>query len=582
MKKYVTIQLVFIIVLLVSSANTESFSVSGDTNEGASANTLIRDVNVPGSARLSKIESKSNGVPVSIVGEKPCIQSLVFARNMAIVDALQLLAAKYNKNIIHSSKISGNINFTKLNNVTFEEAMSAILGTDYRYQNQGNIIKVYTLEEYQKISPQEGDMICKVFTLYYISAVEARKMVTSVLSKDGKVETMTPAQTGVPNDDKTIGPQQGGGDSVAINDMILVMDYPERITRAEKVIAAIDVRPQQVLVEAVIMTATLTDSTQLGVDWIFHSESFISTIEGVSNEFVEFGGTSTSIDSVNPTDGMTIGVLKGDVSAIIRALEKITDVTILANPKILAANKQVGQVYIGTKVAYQSQTSQSVTSTTQQVQFLDTGTKLSFRPYIGNDGYIRMDIHPKDSSATLRQSGEATLPDETSAELSTNIIVKDGETIVIGGLFRDKVQANKTQVPFLGNIPIIGALFSSHADKVTREEVIVLMTPYIIAEPNQAKGRQTAEDINRKLSGAMEELHPTSRMRLARQHYEKAIVYYSKDKKRQALDEVNNALNLYPAYEEAIELKEKIQNEADPPKKPTREIISQTKKSLRK
>jgi type II secretory pathway component GspD/PulD (secretin) len=233
----------------------------------------------------------------------------------------------------------------------------------------------------------------------------------------------------------------------------------------------------------------------------------------------------------------------------------------LANPKILAVNKQLGQVYIGKKVAYQSQTTQTEVSTTEQVQFIDTGTKLSFRPYICNDGYIRMDIHPKDSSATLRTAGTATLPDETSAELVTNIIVKDGQTIAIGGLFRDKITATETQVPFLGDLPVIGAFFRGTADEVRREEVMVLLTPHIITETHQTAGWAREQEIKHKILGANKELQWINKIRRVKDCYEKAVDYYVDGDYRAAMEELDSAIELYPAYLEAIRLKEKIERE---------------------
>jgi len=124
--------------------------------------------------------------------------------------------------------------------------------------------------------------------------------------------------------------------------------------------------------------------------------------------------------------GLTVGFSSGNVQAIITALERVTDTTLLANPKVLAVNKQEGIVYIGRKIGYESQTTQTQTSTTQSVEFLETGTRLAFRPFIGNDGYIRMDIYPKDSDGALKQNN---IPDETSTELRTNVVVKDGQTL---------------------------------------------------------------------------------------------------------------------------------------------------------
>jgi type II secretory pathway component GspD/PulD (secretin) len=221
----------------------------------------------------------------------------------------------------------------------------------------------------------------------------------------------------------------------------------------------------------------------------------------------------------------------------------------------------MGTVFIGTKLGYRSQTTQTDTSTTQKVVFLDTGTKLSFRPYIADDGYIRMDIYPKDSSGELDSEG---IPTETTAELVTNIMVKDGQTIVIGGLFRDDVRTIRSQVPLLGDIPLIGAMFRSTTDSNVRQEIIVLLTPHIITEPEQTEGAARADDASRKRYGARKTLQWISRARLADDRYTEAVEDYIDGDNKAALFKVNWALGLRPTYLEAIRLKERIINETAP------------------
>ena len=232
-------------------------------------------------------------------------------------------------------------------------------------------------------------------------------------------------------------------------------DYPENVERAGAVLEAVDVRPQQVLIEATIMAATLTEDMEFGIDWNLLSGTPITGYPATINGYGTKAETSGFANAPGGT-GLTVGFSADNVQAIITALESVTDTTLLANPKILAVNKQEGIVYIGKKIGYESQTTQTQTSTTQSVEFLETGTRLAFRPFIGNDGYIRMDIYPKDSDGTLKTANN--IPDETSTELRTNVVVKDGETIVIGGLFRDKVDTSKYQVPVLGNLPFVGAV----------------------------------------------------------------------------------------------------------------------------
>jgi type IV pilus assembly protein PilQ len=479
--------------------------------------------------------------------------------DFGIRKALAMLGSMCQRNIVPSPSVDGSLAFRRLTNVTFEEAMDAILGDNFKYEQHGNLIKVYTKEEYKKLMEDPERLEYKIFTLYYISAAEAKKMIMPVLSANGNIETTSAAATDFPTGE-SISSASGAGDATAMNDTIIVYDYPENIEAVAKVLSEVDVRPKQVLIEATILSATLTEDTQFGIDWQNMFGVVGSGIGATSTVGRMDFANSLNTNQVTKTGGLSIGI-HDNLTAFIRAVEEVSDVTILANPKILAVNKQLGQVYIGKKLGYLSQQTVSQdTQLTAQVDFLDTGTKLSFRPYIGNDGYIRMDIHPKDSSGDLKSND---IPDETSAELLTNIIVKDGETIVIGGLFRDTIKANRTQVPILGDLPFIGALFRGTADQIKREEVIITLTPHIIAEPNETDGDARSDDIRRKRFGAKEELQWIDRSRIAEDHYAKAVMYYDESQTVAALEEVEKALEIRPGYLEAIRLRERIIAELD-------------------
>jgi type IV pilus assembly protein PilQ len=495
------------------------------------------------------------------IGTGGTIQSVIFKKDAEIRDALRFLAAKYQKNIVPSPKVDGLITIGSLYDVTFEEAMDAILGRGFKYEQEGNFIKVYTAEEYEQIKQDKSRMIHRVFTLYYIAAAEARKLILPVLSDNGKIEVTTAAETGVPVGE-SITATSSGGDRVATNDAIIVYDYPENVARAEEVMASLDVKPKQILIEATILSATLTEDMDLGIDWQTLKGSAVTALSGVqqnSPSYFTFAGSSV-VAAAATAGGLTAGFPFGDVAAFIRALETVTEVTVLANPKILAVNKQVGQVYIGTKLGYKLSTTTEL-SETEEVEFLDTGTKLSFRPFICDDGYIRMDIHSKDSSGELNVQN---VPDETSAELVSNIMVKDGQTVIIGGLFRDKITTTRRQVPVLGDLPIVGGIFRGTTDQSVRQEVMVLLTPHIIAEPQQTEGEARAADVSRKRIGVRKSLQWSNRTRIAEDRYKNAVEYYAKGKNKQALNELNWALSVRPAYLEAIRLKERIIRETVP------------------
>jgi len=484
--------------------------------------------------------------------------------------ALAMLGSLCNKNIVPSPNVNGALAFRSLKNVTFEEAMDAILGENFKYEEDGKLIKVYTKDEYKQLKEDPARMMSKVFTLYYIRAKEAQNLISPVISSNAKVQMTTEAETDVSStggvtsgSSSGLTSVTGGGDSMALNDMIVVYDYPENLEKVAEVLKSVDIRPNQVLVEATILSATLNETTKFGIDWNLFTGTF------VTNYPANLTGDGTPIETFGFADnpatatGLIAGFSADNVQAIITALETTTDVTVMANPKILAVNKQEGYVQIGKKLGYRSSTtiSSGGVASEGQVEFLDTGTVLAFRPYIGNDGYVRMDIYPKDSTAQLNVD---RVPDETITQVKTNVIVKDGETIVIGGLFRDVVNTSRNQVPLLGDIPFVGALFRGTTDITERQEVIVLLTPHIIGEPSQMDGKARAEDISRKRFGAKENLQWIDRSRLAEDSYARAARFYIEGDNESAMKQLKAALTLHPTYLEALRLKEKIMGEVSP------------------
>jgi len=515
------------------------------------------------------------------------IQSISFNKDLRIQDALRFLGGRYQKNIVPSPRVDGVLGFTSLYDVTFEEAMDAILGANFKYEQRGQLIKVYTKDEYDKIKEDESRMIHRVFTLYYITAEEASKLIKPVLSTpQGVVQASTAAKEGISIGKEGVSGSKGGGDNMAWHDTIIVYDYPENIAKAEEVIKALDVRPKQVLIEATILSATLTEGMELGIDLNFLAGVSLTGTDATSDLISEgvapdrgtaattpIGQIGAGVATGTPIEtagfahvggsGMRIGVTMGDFTALITALESVTDITVLANPKILALNKQVGTVFIGQELGYRDRTTidASGQATVGEVSFYQTGTKLSFRPYIGNDGYIRMDIYPQDSSGELDSEG---IPRKTTAELMTNIMVKDGQTIVIGGLFRDAITSTRSQIPLLGDLPLVGAAFRGTTDSTVRQEVIIMLTPHIISEPEDTDTEARVADIGRKRYGARMALQWAGRARLAEDRYTEAVKYYIDGDSKTALDKVSSVLELRPTYLEALRLKERIIGEISP------------------
>jgi len=533
----------------------------GDVEQGPMTAEAKEDIN-------AKDVNVSSGEDIAAGGR---IQSITFDKDRTIKDGLRVLSAMYKKNIVPSAKVEGVMGFTRLYNVTFEEAMDAILGPNFKCEQKGQLIMVYTAEEYKKIKDDKSRMEHKVFTLYYINASEVKAMVTPLLSESGGKVTSTAAAA--------VDTEAGkGGDTTSMRDTVVVYDFPERLDQIGAMIKEIDVRPQQILIEVTILTAKLTETTEFGIDWTKICGMAITTPPSVGNPV----GMSIRLASgitAGTTGGLTVNLTNEEIVASITALEDVVDTTVLANPKIMALNKQAGYINIGNQTGYTESTTQSSTGTTSSVKFLESGTILKFRPFICDDGYVRMEIYPEESAATTKTitSGDNTMviPSKTLTQVKTNIMVKDGRTIIIGGLFKEDLTNTDSQVPMVGDLPFVGALFRKTKDANIRTELIILITPHIINEPEQlaSESEKKQQDIDRIVHGSRKRISSIARMRVYEDHYANAVRYYSEKKYKQALMELNWIISFRPNALEAVRLKEKILAEANPEKYQTLERI---------
>ena len=423
--------------------------------------------------------------------------SLTITKDADILETLRTVGFQAQKSILPSKDVHGTLPALDLYNVTVHEALDAILKINgFAYREEGGFIYVYSAKEIADLEKASRVTTTEVFRTFYTPAANAVVMIKPVLSNDGQVAISQPAVSGIDTGTKDV-----GGNSNASEDTLVVTDYPENLERVRKVLKEIDRRPQQILLEATIMSASLNENNALGVNFTAMGGVDFSTLTGgpVAAGTALGGSVADALNgnilndkNVGPiTDkgyaagavggnGLQVGLVKNDIGLFINALEGITDTTILANPKILALNKQKGEVIVGREDGYLT-TTVTDNASIQTVQFLDTGTRLIFRPFIGDDGYIRMEIHPEDSSGGL---SSANLPYKVTTETTSNIMVKDGHTIVIGGLFRESTNTTRSQVPFLGNLPVAGYLFRSQTDTTIRQEIIILLTPHIVKDDN--------------------------------------------------------------------------------------------------
>ena len=386
-----------------------------------------------------------------------------------ILQALQMLSMQGRRNIIASRGVQGKVS-ANLYDVGLFDALDVIMrANDLRLEESGNFIYVYTRQEWEDVTKSRLKKVSRNFPLEYLNAKDAGEFIGPILSEVGKVSFVGDVEKGFQPS-----ATDGGSDSWAFQGMLVVSDYPENIKAIEALLKEIDTPPAQVIVESTVVSTDVQQNDGFGVDVsIIGNLSFsqftnpLSGAQQLLNGSVQKGEGVANASNTNVTNikdpTLQVGVISDDVSVFLKLLDSVTDTTVLARPRVMALNRQRAQILIGQRTGYLNSTT-TQTSTTQSVEFLDSGIKLIFRPFISSDGSIRMELAPSVSEAT--KSSTATVggntmevPNESTSEIVTNVRVKNGQTLVLGGLFKEKTVIDRRQVPGLGDVPLIGNAF---------------------------------------------------------------------------------------------------------------------------
>jgi type IV pilus assembly protein PilQ len=385
--------------------------------------------------------------------------------------------------------------------------------------------------------------------------------------------------------------------------MLVVNDYPENVESITKLLGELDTPPQQVVVEATVVSTVVNEDNAFGVDFsVIANSDFVDYLNPLSavNNLIQGNNTpgarptnpdqgyvptdnradaiTSTVGNTGGAGGLKVGVIQGDVAVFLRVLDEVTDSTVLARPRVMALNRQRAQVLVGDRIAYLS-TTQTETSTTQAVQFLDTGIRLIFRPFISSDGSIRMELYPSVSEARLRSSTGVRgtgqeIPDERTSEITTNVRMRDGQTLVLGGLFQEDTTISRSQIPWLGDIPIVGAAFSGQTDKIVRREIMFLITPTIVHDHLvDAWSKEAEQFVDAVRVGARAGLLPFSREIMTGNQNHDAYAAFQAGDYETAMFHINNSLRINPNQPEMQKLRNQISNEST--EMPTRSLMEQ-------
>ncbi|MEO0250410.1 MAG: secretin N-terminal domain-containing protein, partial [candidate division WOR-3 bacterium] len=260
---------------------------------------------------------------------------------------------------------------------------------------------------------------------------------------------------------------------------LVVTDLPHNMDKIEKLVEAFDKKPKQVFIEAKIVQVSLSDKTRLGINWDH-------VFEGVDPRFSVKTVSRFPIATEGEVGSLTYRTVggAGSLNVILDALKTVGDTKILASPHISALDGEEATIKVVKNQPYVERQYESGSTNVvgETYNFVEVGVSLSVTPRISDTGMITVDIKPEISDILewYRGKYQEGTPVVQKSFAETSVMVKDGETIVIGGLIRNEKGKNVSEIPILGQIPILGLLFRSRGDDVISNETVVFLTPRIV------------------------------------------------------------------------------------------------------
>jgi len=422
----------------------------------------VADVDMP--AELSPI-SESNGKQSSsaIHAYKGRKITLEFA-DAEVRKIFQLLSEVSNKNFVLGDEVTGNISL-KLVNVPWDQALDIILDTkNLDKREDGNIIIIKGKGKFKSQAEEELEIKKSI-----AKGIELKTEMFSVNYSD--VATISGQFNGLKSD-------RGVISTDVRTSSVIVKDVPQALEDMRKLLKQLDVPERQVMIEARIIEATSTFTRSLGVNWGLHYRDGSSSFMGINQLDTSFGGLANAAPSSGQTGlpgaamGISFGKLTSNISLDLRlnAAASAGLIKIISSPKVATLNNKAAKISQGQQIPYTSTTSDKI-----ETKFIAATLSLEVTPHINANGTIAMKIDAKNDAP-----GTGNPPPINTKQATTELLLKDGETTVIGGIFVDSEQDGNDGVPFLMDIPFLGKIFSSSTKSKTKSELLIFVTPRIL------------------------------------------------------------------------------------------------------
>ncbi|MCG7372735.1 type IV pilus secretin PilQ [Pseudomonas luteola] len=401
-------------------------------------------------------------------------------QDIDVRSVLQLIADFTGLNLVASDTVQGNITL-RLQNVPWDQALDLVLKTKGLDKRQiGNVLLIAPADEIaarerqelesqkqiQELAPLRRELI----QVNYAKAADMAKLFQSVTKADaGQSE-----RGSITVDDRT--------------NSIIAYQTQDRLDELRRIVSQLDIPVRQVMIEARIVEANVNYNKQLGVNWSgsrsgngnFTISGGAGSTTGTSSPFVDLGvGSATS--------GIGIGFLTGSTTLDLQlsAMEATGNGEIVSQPKVVTSDKETAKILRGTEIPYQEASSSGATSTS----FKEAALSLEVTPQITPDNRIIMEVKVNKDAPDYQNRLDNGAPPISKNEVNAKVLVADGETIVIGGVFSNTQSKSTSKVPLLGDVPYVGRLF--RRDSVTDEkvELLVFLTPRIMNNQAIAVGR---------------------------------------------------------------------------------------------
>ncbi len=425
-----------------------------------------------------------------------------------INNVLRILSLKSGVNIVAGPEVKGTVTI-RLEDVPWQKALDVVLRTyGYVYEREGNIVRVTTKEN---ITSEE--LVTETFILNYTTAAEVEVSVKDILSEKGKVK------------------------SVTRSNMIVVTDIPTNLYKIREVVAKLDQSTPQAHIDSKIVKTQIQVGENLGIQWTptasatgalrpstfpfnaFNKTGSTDPFDRVFNRFLPNQGTALAVNPFDPrafpvpaavaptADTFTYGTLNfSSFQAVLNFLRTRENTKVVSNPRITVLNNQKAKIQVGTDVALPSFERNNTTGSFEisGFSYRSTGVVLEVTPHINNTNEILVDLKPEVSaqsgSTTFATTGSLTsIPNFSVTNAQTQVLIKNGETIAIGGLMTDSVVSTENKVPVLGDIPGIGKIFRSkrqtQGDNNSKVETLFFITVTIVdteGEPTTTTAPQTS------------------------------------------------------------------------------------------